>query len=268
MESNDSFLRPESTEINLHDVFWYILKNWIILLVCMAVFGAMLGLYKRSSQAKTVAASEESVAEYNALSDEAKAKIKAADIPKLVEKSTINSAFKKYLILGAFVGLILGAAVLAVYFVIMGYLPNSTAVRNRYQLPTFGILPNSKISGLNRKIMNKLTYRANLPWEEAVRLTAANLAMHLRASEELLLVGTVPKKTLDKIRKELLTVLDVHVETAGNLNNQASAVLALSRGAKVVCVEKVLKSKQVYVDFEMDTLAASKSHCIGFILVE
>ena len=268
MATNDSFVRSESTEINLHDVFWFIIKNWIILLICMAVFGALLGLYKRSSQTKTVTASEKAVEQYNALSDEDKAKVKAADVPKLVERSTIGSAFKKYLVLGAFVGLFLGAACLAVFFVIMGYLPNSAAIRARYHLPTFGVLPNKKVTGLNRKIMNKLTYRADLSSDEAVRLAAANLAMYVKASENILLVGTIPHKALEKVRKELQAVLDVHIETAGNVNNQANAVLSLSRSAKVVCVEKVLGSKQTYVDFEMDTLAASRSECIGFILVE
>lgn len=268
MEANNSVSQPAATEINLHDIFWYILKNWIILLVCMAVFGAFLGLYKRSSQAKAVQASEDAVKAYNALSDEEKAKVKAADIPKAVAKSTISSAMKKYMVLGAVVGLFLGAAVLAVYYVIQGYLANAPAIRSRYQLPTFGILPSSKLKGLSRKIMNKLTYAAGLERDGAARLTAANLAMRLRADDTVLLIGTVPEKTLEHIEKLLAHNLNAKIRAVGNVNSEAEAVLALTEKAKVICVEKILKSKQTYVDFAVNTVAASPSELIGFILVE
>ena len=48
------------TEISLHDVFWYILKNWKILLVCMAVMAVLLGAYKAFSTEKQRAAQSKS----------------------------------------------------------------------------------------------------------------------------------------------------------------------------------------------------------------
>ena len=269
MAAQSSFERPAETEINLHDIFWYILKNWIVLLICMVVFAALLGVYKRSSQTKAVAASEKAVAEYNALTDEEKAKIKATDVPVQIAAGTIASSFKKYLVLGAVLGVFLGAAGLAVYYVLNGYLANAPAIRSRYGLPTFGIVPSSKVKGLNRSILNKLTYRTyNMPKDEAVRLIAANLAMYLKGGDKVLLVGTMPLKKLESVKKALKEVISVPIETAGNVNNEADAVLALSAGNKVVCVERILGSKQTYVDFEMETLAASKAECIGFILME
>ena len=268
MASQDSFERPAAAEISLHDIFWYIVKNWIILLICMAVIGVFFGLYKRSAQVKTVEAAAKAVKEYKALSDEEKAKVKAADIPKAIDESTIGAVFKKNLVLGAFIGLFAAAAVLAVIYVIRGYLPNAPAIQNRYQKPTFGIVPDEKTKGITRKIMNQLTYRGNISGEESCRLIAANLALYLKSSDKILLVGTVAPKTLEALKRLLSEMIALPIEAVGDINKQASAVMQIAKGGKVICVEKILGSRQTFVDFEMSTLAVSRSDCIGFILVE
>ena len=268
MAPQSTYERPAETEISLHDIFWYIVKNWIILLICMAIFGAFFGIYKKSAQTKTVQAAAKAVEEYNALTKEEQAKVKAADVPKAVAESTISAAFKKYLVLGAFVGLFAGAALLAVYFVVMGFLPNGAAVERRYHLPAFGILPDEKKNRLQRAILNKLTYSVRMSEAESLQMVAARLSLYITPGDKLLLVGTIPAKRLKKVEKHLAPLINTPLTTAGNVNNQANAVMALNEGCKVICVEQILKSKQTYVDFAMNTIAASNSECVGFILVE
>ena len=268
MASQSTYEQPAETFISLHDIFWYILKNWIVLLICMDVFGAGLGLYKRSAQVQTVRASAEAVSAYNALSAEGKSQVKAADVPKLVAESTILKVFLRFLLLGMAAGLFAAAAVLAVWYVIRGYLPNAPAIRRRYHLPTFGIITDPARGKADRFFMNRLTYSPQLSEEEALALTAANLAMHVRARDRILLIGTAQERLLRSISKQLSSLLDVQIQVVGDVNKKAGAVVALGEGCKVVCVEQILKSRQTYVDFAMSTVAVSRSECIGFILAE
>ena len=180
-----------------------------------------------------------------------------------VVKNTVKS-----MAIGLLIGLFIGVVYVVLAFVLNGYLTNEIALRTRYDVPCIGVSPSNKNKGMARKIMDRLTYRPHIGRDESLDLIAANLHMRLGGEEEVLLVGTIPMSAIKSLAKELRVRLACKIVVGGNVIASAKAVNALAEGRKVVCVERVLDSKQTFVDFEMDTIRSSSSECVGFILVE
>ncbi|MBQ4424226.1 MAG: hypothetical protein II882_00605 [Lachnospiraceae bacterium] len=212
--------------------------------------------------------------EKNTSSKGATLTVTASTGSKITVKSMLFGA-AKYCILGLFVGLFLGAVWFAVVFVANGFVTNDLPLKARYNLPVFGVYPTAdKGSGekniwqrFDRFILNKASHRPNLSHAKSARLIAANLAMHAQ-SKEILLMGTVPGEMLERISKVVQHYLNCEVQVGGNVHSSADAVVALTGGQNVVCVEQIHYSKQRLLDNEMEAIAASPAECIGFILVE
>ena len=365
MAGQDSAAYSNETEINLRDVFWFILKKWVWLLAGMIVCAVLLGGYKAYSTSRQLAAQNKNTSSQSETTDTPESKtdgdpaiiyqpvdvtaeagervsfaiatsgkvtkylwqyskdgmawtnlststypsaatnklslvclatqsgyvwrcnvtfdgdvVKASE-PAYLTVSAAGSASKttlkqsdiiksgiKYGVVGLILGIVAAAACLAVVFVSKGYIANKMTIQSRYGKPSFGVYPSKSNTGLARKIMNKLTYQNDLSQEEALKLIAANLNLSAGNAKKVLLVGTVPSRSLDNLAKALAPYVKGELVAAGNINNQADAVNALSEGPAVVCVEQVLGSRLTNVDFEMGTLARSSSDCLGFILTE
>ena len=358
MNSDNAPAVREETNVSLRDLFWYVLKQWKILLIIIAALALLLGGFQgiktfgqyRKQESKTPSGTESSTqnadgaitAQPKSVSVSANSQVEfsiqtkgevvkyqwqyskdgmswnslntstypSAATAKLsfralstqnnylyrcsvtfadeevitsegavltvtatpsagkVTKGDILKNTVKYMVLGAVLGLVLGVFWFAARFLIMGWFTNGDDLENRYGARCFGVYPSRKYTGINRRILDRLTGRPDVAQEESGRLIAADINMALPAEETVYVTGTVDDKRLRSICKVLQPHVKVTLKPLACVNVSADAVNALQEGLPVICVERVLVSRRAFTDPQMKTIARSDSECKGFVLIE
>ncbi|MBP5254330.1 MAG: hypothetical protein J6Z23_02985 [Lachnospiraceae bacterium] len=271
MNQENLYVNDGGDNTSLYDIFFYVLRHWRVLIILMVVFAVLLGGVKGFSSARERAASLEAHRAWDAKTDEEKS-ARGVTEPEVIPASDVVKDTLRFTLVGLFAGLFAGAAFFAVRFCLMPPVTNALYIQGRYGLNTFGVLPEtgsrSRRGGLDRWIMNKAAFRKDLSIEDSSKLIAANVNKKLGDAAIVLLAGTVPQAQLKRVQKALHGRVTPELVVAGDLNSEADAVQALTPGIPVIIVEQIHKSRQAYMDFEMNTLRESGAQAAGVILME
>lgn len=206
---------------------------------------------------------ETSIASYGAILD-----VTASISSKRLTRGDALKDGLKFALVGAVLGLAGSFLLCLLVFGGKGFFTNGLALQKRYGVQGLGVFPSPAHKGINRKILNRMTYSGSSSRKETIDLLASNINLQTKNSDVIALTGTVSEKRLQVLQKTLQPLVKAQLVPIGNINKQAEALNKLTRGRLVICAERILDSQLVYVDREMDTLTQTGASCLGFILME
>jgi|GEM_PF-2251590 NADPH-dependent glutamate synthase beta chain and related oxidoreductases len=178
--------------------------------------------------------------------------------------------FIKFGILGGIIGVVLGFLIWGLFACLRGRVNSVEELRQKYDAVMLAAIPKESVkrSKLDKKLVHHLGIRKRLNYRSGLDLAAANIRLYLKDAPDLLLIGTVEERILNKLCKDLSEKLpDKKIIVGGDVNVDAAAVSAVEEGHTVVCVEELNESSYRFINHELEAIENAREQETYFIVV-
>lgn len=270
----------EVYEINLIDLMFYCLKKWRWIVVCMAVFAVVTGVYKYQATITDNPAKKQELLQRSRQSATEQAEGEArgeVDSESIVFEDPISSAVS-FAVIGMVGGACLVCMVFCMRYVMGGKLQSESGFQEKFDMPLLGVVRKSetkkKIFGFIDHSIRRLEEGpyAKIPRKEQIKIAAVNVqaAIHKHPEEKIkkiMLTGTVAGDDVLEICEEIAEDIgDVTFSPYRQIVFHAAALKKLEYYEGILFIEKKGESYERLIRQEKELADSRGVKVLGMVL--
>ncbi len=189
-----------------------------------------------------------------------------------LERPIPPSGLKKYIVIGFIIGVFLTVCLYGSAYIFGGRLHNGNEIKNKYNYPLLGILPQySKFTpaAFIDRFINRLENIERIAKEgEAYRLISVNISSLAGQNRNILLTGTIDTNQLQKLTEAISPLLnELKLLAVSNISLTANSLKELTACDAVILVEERQKSRMDCIQREQDLIITLRKPVLGYILL-
>nr|WP_297863572.1 hypothetical protein [uncultured Acetatifactor sp.] len=268
--ANMNYREEYELEIDLRDLFFYILYQWRTILLAALILCAAGGAYALghnvvSQPREALTVNEQQMLE-NEQSDES-----ITDEEKIPEKVQELSVVK-YAVLGFFLGAFGIVFLYGITYILNDKIRGDRELRERYGYYLLGTVPKVQkkrfLSGIDSFFQKLEDGTGQAAEEEAYGIISANIRNLASENSTILVTGTVESGKLKTLIDRIMTQIEgvVFVEGA-DMNVTASTLERLATCDAVILVEERDVSRRARIHREQESIAALKKTVVGYVML-
>lgn len=268
--ANMNYREEYELEIDLRDLFFYILYQWRTILLAAVILAVAAGAYAvRSnivSQSKEALMAKEQQMHESEQPDEST--MTESGAPEEIQKLSIV----KYAVLG-FLGGVFGAVFLyGISYILSDKIRGERELRERYGYYLLGTVPKAQkkrlLSGIDSFLQRLEAGAGQVAEEEAYGIISANIRNLALENSTILVTGTVESGKLKKLIVQIMARTEgVTLVEGADMNVTASTLERLASCDAVILVEERDMSRRARIHREQESVAILKKTVVGYVML-
>lgn len=266
----------EVYEINLIDLMFYCLKKWRWIVVCMALFAIIAGVYKYQATITDNQTKKEELLRQSSQMTEESAEGKAEN-ESIVLKDPVSSAVS-FAVIGMIGGACLICLIFCTRFIVSGKLQSESGFQNKFGMLLLGVVRKKETKKKLFGVIDRWIYRleegpyARIPRKEQIKIAAVNVQAVIHKNQEekikrVMLAGTSAGDDVIEICKEIVEEIeDVTFSPYRQIVFHAAALKKLECYEGILFIEKKGEAYERLIQQEKELADNRGIKVLGMIL--